>query len=87
MNGKKNDEGDTSGVPMSDILKPYMTTNKLKIIGATTESEYRAIEKDGALMRRFNKINIKEPSTQTVLQLMNRLCGEYETYFDKRITF
>jgi ATP-dependent Clp protease ATP-binding subunit ClpC len=64
------------------MLKPYMTGNKIKLIGATTEQEYKILENDKALLRRFNKISIKEPNKDTVLHLMENICRDYETYFD-----
>ena len=87
MNGKGNDGSETSGVPMADILKPYMTGHNLKIIGATTEQEFKAMEKDGAILRRFNKISIKEPCKKDVLQLMENICMEYESYFNLKCPY
>lgn len=84
MNGKNNESSDTSGVPIADILKPYMTGHGLKIIGATTEQEFKSMEKDGAILRRFNKVSIKEPPKKDVLHLMESICMEYETYFNRK---
>lgn len=84
MNGKNESESSssTAGVSIVDMLKPYMTGNKIKLIGATTEQEYKILEDDKALLRRFNKISIKEPNKNTVLHLMENICKDYEAYFD-----
>lgn len=84
MNGKSgdNEAAATSGSPPADILKPYLNNPKVKIIGATTEQEFKMLEKDGAILRRFNKVSIKEPDKDTVLQLLHSLCEDYEKYFD-----
>ena len=83
VNGKDSDSTSSNpSVPVVDILKPYMTGSKLKLIGATTESEYKILEKDKALLRRFNKVSIKEPNRKDVLHIMESICKEYETYFD-----
>ena len=82
MNNKSDTGSDSSGVPMADVLKPYLTGNRIKLIGATTEHEYKSFEKDGAMLRRFNKISIKEPDKSTVLQLMQSICTDYEKFFD-----
>ena len=71
----------TSGVPIADLLKPYMTGNGLKIIGATTEREYHKIEKDSALSRRFNVVHIKEPSIESVNKLVSSVLPNYEQHF------
>lgn len=77
-----NDNAGTQGVSTADVLKPYMCGGKLKLIGATTESEYHIIEKDSAIGRRFNVLHIKEPSVLAVISLLNNVVGEYEQHFD-----
>lgn len=65
----------------ANILKPYLTEGKIKFIGATTYNEYtQYIEKDPALMRRFQKIEIEEPTEEDALQIINGLKEHYETY-------
>jgi len=65
----------------SNILKPYLTTGKIKVIGATTNSEYRkTIEKDAALERRFYPIDIKEPSQKETFEILLGIKESYEDY-------
>ncbi len=65
----------------ANILKPYLTEGKIKFIGATTYNEYtQYIEKDPALMRRFQKIEIEEPSVADAIQIVNGLKEHYEAY-------
>ncbi len=65
----------------ANILKPYLTEGKIKFIGATTYNEYtQYIEKDPALMRRFQKIEIEEPCVEDAIQILNGLKEHYEKY-------
>jgi ATP-dependent Clp protease ATP-binding subunit ClpA len=85
--------GATSGGSMdaSNILKPYLTEGNIKFIGATTYKEYKDnIEKDSALMRRFQKVDVKEPTIAEAIEILNGLkdCyGEYHgvNYTDEAI--
>lgn len=73
--------GDLSGsMDASNIMKPYLTDGSIKFIGATTYKEFQRIEKDGALMRRFNKIEIKEPSVEDAIKICMGLREAYEAY-------
>lgn len=64
----------------SNILKPALTSG-LKVIGATTYDEYRKyFEKEGALARRFQKIDIEEPSQLETLEILKGLKKYYETF-------
>ncbi|NKB47354.1 MAG: AAA family ATPase, partial [Legionellales bacterium] len=65
----------------SNLLKPLLANGELKCIGATTYQEYRSIfEKDHALARRFQKIDICEPSTEESFQILKGLKERFETH-------
>lgn len=76
--------GATSGSSMdaSNILKPALITGKLRCVGATTYGEYRNFfDKDRALSRRFQKIDVPEPTVEEAVQILEGLRDRYETYF------
>ena len=65
----------------STILKPVLARGKVRCMGATTWREYRNIfEKDTALARRFQKIDIGEPSTDETIEILKGLRSAYETF-------
>lgn len=65
----------------SNLLKPFLATGKVRCIGSTTYDEYAKIfEKDRALARRFQKIDIVEPSPEETLKILEGLCPSYEEY-------
>lgn len=65
----------------SNLIKPLLTTGELKCIGATTYQEYRNIfEKDRALARRFQKIDILEPTLEEAINILCGLRGALEAY-------
>lgn len=64
----------------SNILKPYLVEGEIKFIGATTYEEFKNIEKDAALMRRFQKVDVKEPSIEDSIKILQGLKGAYEKY-------
>lgn len=65
----------------ANILKPYLTEGKIKFIGATTYKEFtQYIEKDAALMRRFQKIEIVEPTVEDAIKIIDGLKEHYEKY-------
>jgi ATP-dependent Clp protease ATP-binding subunit ClpA len=75
--------GSTSGGSMdaSNLLKPALSRGKLRTIGSTTYKEYRQhFEKDRALVRRFQKVDISEPSAAEAKQILEGLKGYYETF-------
>jgi ATP-dependent Clp protease ATP-binding subunit ClpA len=75
--------GATSGGTMdaSNILKPALAAGKLRCLGSTTFQEYRsAIERDRALARRFQKIDIGEPSIDDTVAILHGLKGRYEEH-------
>jgi ATP-dependent Clp protease ATP-binding subunit ClpE len=65
-----------------NILKPALARGELQIIGATTLKEYRRIEKDAALERRFQPVMVKEPSIQEAIEILQGLRSKYETYHE-----
>lgn len=65
---------------VSSILKPALARGQFKCIGATTPQELELIEKDRALSRRFQKINIKEPTSEETLTMLGGKKKEYEQF-------
>ena len=75
--------GTTTGNSMdaANMLKPALQAGKIKCIGSTTFSEYRSnFEKDRALQRRFQKIDVAEPSVEEAYKIMFGLRSKYEEY-------
>jgi len=71
----------------SNLLKPILASGKLRCIGSTTYTEYRGIfEKDRALSRRFQKIDIEEPDVDTTYQILKGLKSRYEEHHNLRFT-
>ncbi len=74
-------------VDAANILKPALARGELQVIGATTVSEYRRhIEKDPALERRFQPVNIGEPSEEDAISILGGLRSGYEEHHGLRIT-
>ena len=70
----------------ANILKPALSRGQLKVIGATTNNEYRSIvEKDGAFERRFQKIEVAEPSVRQTVAILRGLQPKYEIHHGVRI--
>ncbi|MCZ6454285.1 MAG: ATP-dependent Clp protease ATP-binding subunit ClpA [Alphaproteobacteria bacterium] len=81
--------GATSGGAMdaSNLLKPALAGGKLRCIGSTTYKEYRNyFEKDRALTRRFQKIDVNEPSVEDAVKILRGLKPYYEEHHDIRYT-
>ncbi|MDR2507495.1 MAG: ATP-dependent Clp protease ATP-binding subunit ClpA [Candidatus Accumulibacter sp.] len=75
--------GSASGgtLDASNLLKPALSSGHLKCIGATTYTEFRSVfEKDRALSRRFQKIDITEPSTADTIDILKGLKSRFETH-------
>ncbi len=65
----------------ANILKPALARGELRVIGATTFKEYRKyVEKDAALARRFQRIDVREPDQAQTLKILSGLRGRYEDY-------
>src|SRR5262249_57679067 len=81
--------GATSGGTMdaSNLLKPALASGKLRCIGATTFQEYRGhLERDSALARRFQRIEVTEPSVDETTKILEGLCKHYEAFHKVRFT-
>lgn len=63
-----------------NILKPALARGELQLVGATTLKEYRQIEKDAALERRFQPVTVKEPTTDEALKIIKGIQSKYEDY-------
>ena len=74
--------GDASGgVDMSAILKPYLARGQIRCIGATTYEDYKQhFEKDKAFARRFQKVDIPEPTADETMQILQGLKQKYEEF-------
>ena len=69
-------------ISFSETLKPYLARNRITIIGATTELEYKKyVRKDSAFDRRFSKIYMSEPSLKTTYDILKSVKKEYEDYY------
>jgi len=74
-------------VDAANILKPALARGELQMIGATTLSEYRThIEKDAALERRFQSVNVAEPTEKEAKQMIMGLCDKYEAHHSLKIS-
>jgi ATP-dependent Clp protease ATP-binding subunit ClpA len=81
--------GAASGGAMdaSNLIKPVLASGEIKCIGSTTYQEYRGIfEKDRALARRFQKIDVPEPSVEEAIQILTGLKSRFEDYHDVKFT-
>lgn len=81
--------GSASGstIDASNLLKPVLIEGKIRCIGATTYEEYRNyFEKDRALSRRFQKIDISEPSEEETFEILKGLKSYYEEYHEVKYT-
>jgi ATP-dependent Clp protease ATP-binding subunit ClpA len=81
--------GAASGGAMdaSNLIKPVLASGELKCIGSTTYQEYRGIfEKDRALARRFQKIDVPEPSVEEAIQILDGLRSRFEEHHDVKFT-
>lgn len=80
-----------NGTDIGNTLKPYLSSGKIKCIGATTQDEYRQLfEKNSALSRRFNKVDVEELSPEATLHVLKQVKPQYEkghgvTYTDKSL--
>jgi ATP-dependent Clp protease ATP-binding subunit ClpA len=81
--------GAASGGTMdaSNLLKPALSSGALKCIGATTYQEYRSIfEKDTALSRRFQKVDVPEPSVEQTIEILKGLKSRFEDHHNIKFT-
>ena len=75
--GAGNAEG---GMDAGNIIKPALARGDLQLVGATTLKEYREIEKDSALARRFQPVDVKEPSVPETIRILKGIQKRYEDY-------
>ena len=68
-------------IDAANILKPALSRGEIQVLGATTQEEYRKfIQKDAALERRFQPVQLEPPTPETALQILTTLRPRYETY-------
>jgi ATP-dependent Clp protease ATP-binding subunit ClpC len=70
----------------ANVLKPLLTRGELRMVGATTLAEYRKIERDGALARRFSPVLVEEPSVEDTLAILHGLRAAYEEHHGATIS-
>ncbi|MEA2284610.1 MAG: ATP-dependent Clp protease ATP-binding subunit ClpC, partial [Solirubrobacteraceae bacterium] len=75
--GAGNAEG---AMDAANMLKPMLARGELRMIGATTLAEYRKIERDGALARRFSPVTVEEPTVEDTVEILRGLRGAYERH-------
>src|SRR5881394_3272308 len=74
-------------IDASNILKPALARGELQCIGATTMDEFRKyIERDGALARRFQPVQVREPTVDDTVEILQGLKERYETHHQVAIT-
>ncbi|MFP6656105.1 MAG: ATP-dependent Clp protease ATP-binding subunit ClpA [Myxococcota bacterium] len=73
-------------VDASNLLKPGLADGTLRCMGSTTYQEYRHFERDRALARRFQKIDVGEPSAQESVRILQGLASRYEAHHGVRYT-
>ncbi|KAJ1637560.1 P-loop containing nucleoside triphosphate hydrolase protein [Pavlovales sp. CCMP2436] len=70
----------------SNLLKPPLARGELSCVGATTTAEYRLIEKDAALARRFQPVLVLEPSVEATITILRGIAHKYQAHHGLRIT-
>ena len=81
--GAGNAEG---GMDAGNVLKPALARGDIQLIGATTLNEYRDIEKDAALARRLQPVEVNEPSVDETVKILKGLQPKYESYHHVKYT-
>ncbi|MGG1678921.1 AAA family ATPase [Neobacillus sp. NRS-1170] len=69
-----------------NILKPALARGELQVVGATTLKEYRQIEKDSALERRFQPVHVLEPDNEAAINILKGIQKKYEDYHEVTYT-
>ncbi|MDR2044449.1 MAG: ATP-dependent Clp protease ATP-binding subunit [Clostridium sp.] len=78
--------GAEGAIDASNILKPSLARGEIQLIGATTISEYRKhVERDAALERRFQPVNVEEPTEEETVRILEGIKGRYEEHHNVRI--
>jgi ATP-dependent Clp protease ATP-binding subunit ClpC len=78
--------GAEGAMDAANLLKPMLARGELRMIGATTLSEYRRIERDAALARRFSPVTVEAPSVEETVEILRGLRSAYEEHHGARIT-
>ncbi len=78
--------GGEGGMDAANILKPRLARGDLHMVGATTLAEYRRIEKDAALTRRFQPVHVAEPSVDDAVAILQGIRSAYEAHHAVRYT-
>ncbi len=79
--------GTEGGMDAANILKPALARGELRCVGATTFDEYRErIEKDGALARRFERVQVGEPSDESMLYILRGIRDRYASFHGVELT-
>ncbi len=79
--------GAEGAIDASNILKPSLARGEIQLIGATTIAEYRKyVEKDAALERRFQPVNVEEPTEEEAIRILEGIKGKYEEHHQVEIT-
>ncbi|MER6526598.1 ATP-dependent Clp protease ATP-binding subunit [Streptomyces sp. NPDC001508] len=78
--------GEGGALDAGNILKPALARGELHVVGATTLEEYRRIEKDAALARRFQPILVPEPTVPDTIEILRGLRDRYEAHHQVRYT-
>jgi ATP-dependent Clp protease ATP-binding subunit ClpC len=79
--------GAEGAIDASNILKPSLARGEIQMIGATTITEYRKyVEKDAALERRFQPVNVDEPTKEEAIEILNGIVSKYEEHHKVTIT-
>ncbi|HEY8156182.1 MAG TPA: ATP-dependent Clp protease ATP-binding subunit ClpA [Myxococcota bacterium] len=73
-------------VDASNLLKPLLQSGELRFMGSTTYQEYRHFERDRALSRRFQKVDVREPSADETVRILQGLAPRYEEHHGVRYT-
>ena len=77
----------SGGMDLANMIKPVLTKSNVKVIASTTWEEYRKFfEKDRALMRRFQRIQVGEPSAEVAVKILKGIKQYYETFHGCTIT-
>jgi len=79
--------GTEGGMDAANLLKPALARGELRCVGATTFDEYRErIEKDGALARRFEQVQVKEPTDESMLYILRGIRDRYEAFHGVKLS-
>ncbi len=73
--------GGGGGMDAANLLKPALARGQIRLVGATTEDEYtKYLEKDKALDRRFEKVKVEEPNTESSIRIVNGVLSKYQDH-------